>query len=101
MVKIWYQLVDSDGNPYKNTQTVIISLKAKAYVCDLYEAVYSKNISILTGIVSAQLKVYKNRASKDSPLKPDDIIKGLGKSVEDALIVVVPNIVQGKFWILI
>ena len=38
----------------------------------------------------ANLGLQKAFEAKDSPLKPDDIVKGLGKSVEDDLMVAVP-----------
>ena len=102
---IWFLLVDSEtGEPYKNcsVSSILHSLIAVPVIDQFRDAVHVKNSSILTGIVPAQLFVFKNKAAfdkrnnakddgKEQPLKSSHNLDGLGESEEEALIVVVPS----------
>eukprot|EP00804_Cyclotella_cryptica_P001862 CCRYP_019353-RA/>CCRYP_019353-RA protein AED:0.08 eAED:0.08 QI:0/-1/0/1/-1/1/1/0/338 len=99
---VWFLLLDSvTGLPYKGTNANKVSVSTSADVADFREAAHLKNSSILTGITSAQLTVYKNKAAfdkrnavvddgKEEPLDPTESLGLLG-SKEDMLVVVVPS----------
>ncbi|KAI9345211.1 kinase-like domain-containing protein [Obelidium mucronatum] len=102
---VWFLLLDSaTGNPYKNTfASCVVRSSLVVPVVDLFrDAVHLKNSSILTGIASSQLRVYKNKLSFDKrntsvvvdteqeePLEEDALIDGFGTSKKDALVVAV------------
>jgi hypothetical protein len=100
---IWFLLVDSiTGQPYKGTSADKVSIASTADVADFRDAVKIKNAPILTGITSSQLLVYKSKAAfdkrnaaadegREEPLEEDSLVDGLGTSVKEALIVVVPS----------
>ena len=98
---VWYLLFDSaDGQPCKGTSADKVSVGPDADVADFRKKVYKENSSILTGITSSQLVVYKNKDAFDKrnaadntkkvPLKSSSSVNAVGESEEDALIVVVP-----------
>jgi hypothetical protein len=102
---VWFLLLDSaTGQPYKETRATKVSVDSSADVADIVEAVKKKfkeeDSTILTGIASCQLVVYKNKATlakrhaddgKVEVLEEDSIIDGLGTSKKEALIVIVPS----------
>jgi hypothetical protein len=55
---IWFQLVDSDGQPYKGSSASSLSLNPSAVVDELRQAAVNKNPNMLTLVDAAQLKVY-------------------------------------------
>ena len=62
--RVWFLLLDSaTGQPYKGTSADKVSVSSSADVADFRDAVKTKNSSILTGITSSQLLVYKNKAA--------------------------------------
>jgi hypothetical protein len=99
---IWFQLLDSaTGEPYKKTSADYVSLPPGSVIAQFRKAVHLENSSILTGITSSQLTVYRNKAAfekrnaaidegKEEPLQPTESIGLLG-SKEDMLVVVVPS----------
>jgi len=101
---VWYLLVDSStGEAYKDTSADKVSVHSEADAPDVVQfrdEVKKKNPNKLIGIVPAQLIVYKNKDAfekrnsdgqdKQEPLQADSCVEGLGKSVKEALIVVVP-----------
>ena len=101
---VWFQLFDSaTGKPYKGTSADKVSVSSLADVTDFRDAVHLKNsTSILAGIASSQLIVYKNKAAfdkrnaivdeeKEEPLKSSRSLDGLGTTEEDMLVVAVPS----------
>ena len=63
---VWFQLFDSaTEEPYKGTTADAVSLFPGSVVVQFRDAVKAKNSSILTGITSSQLIVYKNKAAFD------------------------------------
>ena len=102
---VWFLLLDSaTGEPYKGTSADKIAVSSPASdVADFRKAVHLKNTSILTGITSSQLLVYKNKDAfdkrnaaavdegKEEPLEEDSLIGGYGTSKKEALIVAVPS----------
>ncbi|KAL7502695.1 hypothetical protein ACHAWX_000522 [Stephanocyclus meneghinianus] len=100
---VWFLLLDSvTGLPYKGTNANKVSVSSSADVVDFREAAHLKNSSTLTGITSAQLTVYKNKAAfdkrnaaagegREEPLEEDSLVYGLGTSKKEALVVVVPS----------
>ena len=58
------------GNPYKGTTADKVSVSSSADVADFRDAAHLKNSSILTGIASSQLLVYKNKDAFDKRNAP-------------------------------
>eukprot|EP00158_Paraphelidium_tribonemae_P008738 Partr_v1_DN28666_c1_g1_i13_m49862 len=104
---IWFQLVDSAaGLPFGGTSATSVlrdylAVSHPADVVDFLDAVKKKYFdSHLKGIAPSDLRVYENRAAfdrrnsiqdKQEPLEVDSLVDGLGSSMEDAVIVVVPS----------
>ncbi len=85
-------MLDSDGH-LKGASVSSIALFSSTVVVQFREAAHLKNASILTGIESSQLTVYKNKQAfdgKEEPLGLHSVIDDLGASKDDALVVVVP-----------
>lgn len=101
MTLIWFILLDRNGQPYKGTTESSVSLSPKSFVDQFRHAVYLKNSSILPGVVSSQLQVYKNKSAfdnrnavgeKEKPLEVDSYIDNLGNSKKESLVVLVPEV---------
>ena len=91
---IWFQLVESDGQPYKGSSANSLSLNPSAVVDELRLAVVNKNPNILSSVDASQLKIYKNKTAfdgKEETLEDDCLIYGLGLSDKEALVVLVPT----------
>ncbi len=103
---VWFMLLESyTGKSYKGTTTDKVAVFSHADVADFRNAVIKKykdeDSSILTGLASSQLLVYKNKTTfgkrnaavgdgTEEPLKSSHTLVSLGETEEDALIVVVP-----------
>lgn len=90
----WFILVDTYGQPFKGTTVSSVSVSPTAVIDEFRDAVHLKNSSLLSGIVSSQLFVYRNKTDYDGkkdPLKSSLLLNGYGKSEEDALVVAVPR----------
>jgi hypothetical protein len=90
----WYVLVNSEGQPYEGTSEDQVKVSVEN-VLSLRRAIAEDRelARILAGIVSSQLRVYRNKQAffdKEVPLNPDAIITGLGSSANDALVILVP-----------
>ena len=94
-LRIWYLLVDTSGNAFKNATTDKMSVPSGADIADLRDAVKVKNDAILPNVVAAQLKVFKNKdALSSEPLDEETPVSGIGeagKRKKDALLVLVPE----------
>lgn len=88
------------GKPYKGTRATNVSIDASADLDDFRRVIHIENFSILTGITSSQLHVYKNKAAfdkrnaavtdgKEEPLEEDTLIDGFGTSEKEALVVAI------------
>lgn len=98
---IWFLLCDSDGKPYKESSVSAVSLPPTFVVDQFRDAVLLKNSPILPDIASSQLKVYRNKIAFDKrndkeqvemePLKSSQLLDGLGKTEDGALVVLVPS----------
>ena len=103
---IWFQLIDSEtGEPYKSEGASKVKVSSSADVDDFRNKVKKKDTkdneaAVLTPFKSSQLVVYKNKAAfdkrnadvgKEEPLVEDTLVTDLGKSRNEALIVVVPQ----------
>jgi hypothetical protein len=99
----WYQLVESStGQPYNEATSVDqVSVASDADVDDLKEAVKDANPNNLSSLDASDLVVYKNKDAfdkrnvakdKEEPLEEDSLIRNLGATEEEALIVVVPSL---------
>ena len=96
--RIWYHLLDSiSGLPYNASAVDGLSLPFGSDVSQFRDAVYLKNSSVFPGLMACQFEVYKNKPAFDqrsdgAPLKSSLPIDDLGKSEEEALIIVVPTV---------
>ena len=91
---IWFQLVDSDGQPYEGSSASSLSLNPSAIVDQLRQAVVNKNPNILSSVDASQLKIYKKKTAfdgKEETLEDNCLIAGLGLSDKEALVVLVPT----------
>lgn len=91
---IWFQLVGSDGKPFKETSADKVTFPTSADVSDFRKSVKNENPNMLSAVDASQLKVFKNKSAfdgKEEPLEEDFTVAGLGTSKKDALIVVVPS----------
>jgi hypothetical protein len=95
---IWFQLIGSDGQPYKGTSATKVYFNSPPDVDQFRDAVKAKyNDSHLKGVASSNLKVYENKSvflGKEEPLKSSVSLDGVGKTEEEALIVIVPSYLQ-------
>lgn len=94
----WFLLLDSATNlPYKGTSATKVTLSPSADLDDFREAVQQKydKRNYLKDVPSSALIVYKDKLAYDdesvNPLKSSHALQGLGKSEEEALIVVVSS----------
>jgi hypothetical protein len=97
--RIWFQLVDAHGNPYRGTTATSKRFHDDCDVCDFRKVVKVTFSTTLSSMDASTLLVYKNRSSFDKrndpqskvePLEEDSLINSLGETEDDALIVVVP-----------
>jgi len=101
---IWFLLVDSAGQPYKSATVSAVSLPADSVVDQFRDAVKAKydQASYLKDLPSSALQVYcknqfydaKNNREEAQSLEEDSSISDRGKSKKEALIVVVPDVIQ-------
>jgi hypothetical protein len=101
---VWVEIFESSrGERFENTRPIKISVDRAADVDDFLEAVRAVATSVLRGVDPPQILVYKNRPAfekriavegKEGPLEANSLVAGLGTSLEDALVVVVPSVVQ-------
>ena len=93
-LRIWYLLVDTSGNAFKNATADKVSVPSDADIADFRKAVKAENVNKLAG-VAAQLKVFKNKdALSSEPLDEETPVSGIGESEKrkkDALLVLVPE----------
>ncbi|KAI3655622.1 hypothetical protein MP638_005311 [Amoeboaphelidium occidentale] len=93
--RVWYKLVEKDGNPFAGATVGSVILPGGAMIDDLRDSVKAKNSNKLALIDSSDLIVYLNEYAlkeKKEPLKEDDLVYGLAKSKKDALWVAVPHV---------
>lgn len=95
--RTWFLLVDTYGEPYKETTASSVSVSPATTIDQFLDAVHRENSSLLRGIASSQLFAYKNKTDfdgKEDPLPSSSPLNGYGKSEGDSLIVVVPHNAQ-------
>jgi predicted TIM-barrel fold metal-dependent hydrolase len=104
-IKIWYKLVDSNGQPFKGNDvaSVKVEIGTTLDVDDFREKLVElMKESILKGIAPAQLTVYKNQQEynnrnhqveslKTAPLKLSFKVDGLILNEDAPLVVEVPE----------
>ena len=93
-LELWYILVDSDGQPYEGTSAERVAVSLNADISTLRRTVKNDAPEILGLITASRLKIYKNKDSFDSkemPLEANSVITGLGASMDDALVILVPQ----------
>ncbi|KAJ3199782.1 hypothetical protein HK099_003008, partial [Clydaea vesicula] len=88
--KVWFQLVDSEGNPYNKTSPASVLVQQDTNIEDLKSLIKEKLSTFLTHIHSNQLKIYESvdKLSED-PIKERTLVLKLDNT-ED-LVVVVPE----------
>jgi hypothetical protein len=99
-VRIWYRLVDAQGNQFAGARADFVYLSESVIIGDLRDAVKAKNDPILPGVVPSQLVVYEDAAAlaNNKALDEDMDLSNLGKAgkkKDDAVLVVVPNQYNG------
>jgi hypothetical protein len=93
MSQPWFRLVDSDGNSYKGHTAEKIPVPLNADVSDLRKAIQLVSKEILGDITLARLKTFKNKNAfkmKEGDLSADSVINGLGSTLDDAIVILVP-----------
>jgi len=91
---IWYQIIESCSQSFKNIGASTISVSPSANVANFVKVVKTEN-NKLSSFESVDLLVFKNREAfsrrnaKEEPLKISCPISDLGKRVEEAVIVVI------------
>ena len=102
---VWFLLLESATSlPYRGTRADYVSLPPGCVIAQFRDAVKKKDkddgdAAILTPFKSSQLRVYKNKSAfdmsdvdgKKMPLEAGSLLDGLGRSTEEALVVVVPS----------
>ena len=102
---VWFRLLDSaTALPYMRTCEDYVFLPPGSVIAQFRDAVKKKDkddgvAAILTPFKSSQLPVYKNKSAfdmrdvdgKKMPLEAGSLLDGLGRSTEEALVVVVPS----------
>jgi hypothetical protein len=95
-LRIWIKLTDSAGNPYDNVHPTRVTILSNADLDDIRDAVKAKFANKLSSVDSAELCLYQNQPALDANIQLDDGCKfsdlSLGRSMNDALIVVVPSL---------
>jgi hypothetical protein len=108
VTSFWFLLVDAaTKEAYKGTSVDYVSLPETNNVAQFRKAVKNTHPNKLSSVDAADLKVYKNLIclkgadgeTHQGPLKEDFSINGLGKSINEALIVVVPFTGESRIWI--
>ncbi|KAJ3207466.1 hypothetical protein HK099_000264, partial [Clydaea vesicula] len=90
--KVWFQLVDSEGNPYNKTSPVNVLVQQDTNINVLRKLIkvdYSNNLSHVDAV---DLKIYESvdNLEKD-PIALDAPVTGLGNTLATKLFVVVPS----------
>jgi hypothetical protein len=98
MPPIWFTLVDSGGQRYKQSKAgKVLVTDVEADITDLRTAVWAQCQDVFrdSGIAAIQLDVYLNRDTfnkKEGPLEEDHQIAGLGHSKQEAVVILVPSL---------
>ena len=96
-MKVWVQLVDSEGASYRGSSADKLTLADDADVADLRDAIKIKNKDILKGITASQLVVYSTRDNLDSKnplIRMSTTAHGLGLDEDNPVFIVVPDDTQ-------
>ncbi len=87
---IWFQLVGTDGHPFRGTDFDYVILASYADATDFCDAVKVKHANKLSSVDAPDLKVFRNRTSFDEAiegyLEEDASVAGLGQTAEQAMI---------------
>jgi hypothetical protein len=98
---ICFSVICATANGYKEIFSSCVDRPGLEYIFHLQGAVVKNARETLRGIDAHQLTVYQNSsafANKKSPLDASCPLTGLGKTKDDALIILMPSTVrQGKF----
>jgi hypothetical protein len=89
----WYILVDSDGQPYGETSADRVEVSPNADISTLRTTIKDAVPEILGAITPSRLKVYRNKElfdRKEGLLQADTQVTGLGPSMKEALVILVP-----------
>ncbi|KAE8894048.1 hypothetical protein PF005_g28054 [Phytophthora fragariae] len=91
MARKWFQLVDEDGEALVWPDAAVVDTEDVVALRDAVKDKY-KDSRHLAGIAGSNLTVFENRAKYDEnkALEADSPIGSFGRSMKDALIVVVP-----------
>ena len=92
---IWFKLVDSHGEAYRQTRADYVSMSPNSLVVQFRDRAHEKNSSILEGIVPSQLTIFQNNnalKANEAALEEDSLVDGLGRERKDPLMVLVPSL---------
>ena len=94
---IWFRLVSSQGKPYIRGMADMVYLPSSAVVHEFRNAVKAEYPNALSLVHASQLSVYVNKdafvKNRNYPLSPHHLLKGHGKTKEEALFVVAEDVV--------
>jgi hypothetical protein len=92
---VWFQLVNHDGSPYDYHRPGRILLCSDSIIDDVVNAVYEKYEGFHQEFFKTQLHLFANRIDfleSRQELDQDASIKGLGMNIEEALVVLIPEL---------
>ncbi|KAJ3379887.1 hypothetical protein HDU92_006322, partial [Lobulomyces angularis] len=90
--RVWFQLVDTEGNPYNKTSLANVLVQQDTPIYDLKRLIKVELSNTLLHIDAGQLEIYESvdNLEKD-PIALDAPVTGLGNTLATKLFVVVPS----------
>eukprot|EP00128_Syssomonas_multiformis_P017226 Colp12_sorted_trinity150504_noHs@72 len=97
--RTWFQLNDPFGQPYKGVTADFVKLPPGSDIAQLRDAVKVKNGNKLSSVDAVDLQIYPSKAAferrdKEEPLQPYQLVDDIGKSAQEAVVVVVPTFLE-------
>ncbi len=97
--KLWFQLVDENGDSYKNASADYVSREPGLFIAQFRKAVKAEHSNKLATVDAADLIVYANKAAFEArnysmiqaQMRSSATLDDLGKTEDKALVVVVPR----------
>ena len=99
---VWYQLVESDGQPYEGSDVDFVLLSSGSLIAELTHAVHEVSPMIPIHIGRSQLRVYENESAlnREEAIDPGSSLCSLGGLRDEPLIVAVPVTSRKGTWYL-
>lgn len=86
---VWYYFAKMNGDQYKNLRLHRLKYSEDKRIVDFRAAVHAANADFLQGFVSSHLSVKEERVQNE--LKLDALVGKYGMSMENPLVLVVPD----------